>query len=213
MATTSPVGIYYRTQGEARPTDEAMALSLANSVNNAIGLVPVIPGSVTLGSGSGSVGTTGLITFSGASSLILNNCFTSTYRLYKIVWTMSGTATNDMFAQFRGGGTTVSTNYYGGAYYTNFAGTSGAVYTRSGGSNTFFGATGSETSFGEMTVSPNTTDGTTFKPHMSFLTYSRPAGSPAWGGCGANHTVATDSLVITPGSGNISGNIQVYGYR
>ena len=93
MATTSPAGIYYRTQAEVRPTDEAMALSLATSVNNAIGLVPIVPASVSVGSGTASVSSLGLVTFSGCSTVTVNGVFSSSYSNYRVV--MDGTIAAD----------------------------------------------------------------------------------------------------------------------
>lgn len=49
------------------------------------GLVPVIPSSVSVGSGTGSVSATGKITFSGATYVDVNDVFTSSYRDYQIM--------------------------------------------------------------------------------------------------------------------------------
>jgi len=53
--------------------------------DNTPGLRMVVPTSVAVGSGSGSVDTNGAVTFSGATSVSLNGCFSSTYQNYKIV--------------------------------------------------------------------------------------------------------------------------------
>jgi len=45
----------------------------------------VVPTSVAVGSGSSSVGTSGAVTFSGASSVSINGCFSSTYQNYRVV--------------------------------------------------------------------------------------------------------------------------------
>lgn len=112
MATTSPVGIYYRTQAEARPTDEAMALSLANSVNNAVGLVPIVPTSVTLSSGTASTGTTGLVTFTNTSAVTLNGVFTSQYQKYLISYDALDSGADALLARLSTGGTANSSATY-----------------------------------------------------------------------------------------------------
>lgn len=190
----------------------ATALELANSTTNRSGLVPVIPASISVSSGSGSVSSTGVITFSGVSSLTLNNCFSSTYRIYKIVYNIGGSGA-EILSQFRGGGSTVSTAYFGGSFVTQFQGTTGSNGARSNGSNMFIGRTGGETGFGEITVSPNSIEGSVFKPHLTYLAYSRPDGAAYYGGYGSNHSAATDSFIITASTGNFSGTITIYGYR
>lgn len=92
MATTSPAGIYYRTQAESRPTDEAMALSLANSVNNAIGLVPVVPSSVIVNTGTASVSAVGEVTYSGVGTLDITGVFSSRFRNYRLIAQAATTA-------------------------------------------------------------------------------------------------------------------------
>ena len=78
------------------------------------GLVPVVPTSVAVGSGSGSFNaTTGTVTFSGASSVSLNGVFTATYANYVIVNTVL-CATGGVYGTFRmrAAGTDVSTSTY-----------------------------------------------------------------------------------------------------
>jgi hypothetical protein len=53
--------------------------------DNTPGARLVVPTSVAVGSGSGSVDTSGAVTFSGASSVSLNGCFSSTYQNYRII--------------------------------------------------------------------------------------------------------------------------------
>lgn len=66
------------------------ATTLSGAIDNLnVGLTNVIPSgapAVVVGSGSASVNASGLVTFSGASSISLNNVFTSTYRDYYIMY-------------------------------------------------------------------------------------------------------------------------------
>jgi|GEM_PF-1961975 len=50
----------------------------------AVGTTRIIPASVVVGSGTGTVGANGVVTFSGASSISINTCFTTTYDFYAI---------------------------------------------------------------------------------------------------------------------------------
>ena len=71
--------------------------------------------------------------FSGATSVSVNNCFTSTYRNYLIVLDdlNSGGNATDVYIQWQYSTNTVqATNYYSGAYFMNSNGSSGN-YNRS----------------------------------------------------------------------------------
>jgi len=55
--------------------------------DNTPGMKMIVPSSVAVGSGSGSIATQGTVSFSSASSISLNSCFSSTYDSYKIMFT------------------------------------------------------------------------------------------------------------------------------
>lgn len=135
MATTSPVGIYYRTQAEARPTDEAMALSLANSVNNAIGLVPIVPTGIAVASGTGTVSATGQVNINGATSVKLYGVFSTAYKRYKIVLQGYSASSEWLNIRFVSGTTANSTSgYYFAGGYVN---TSSMAFQSSGAPATY----------------------------------------------------------------------------
>jgi hypothetical protein len=98
------------------------------------GLVQVVPTSVAVGSGSGSVDANGAVTFTGASSISLNGCFTSTYDNYRVFInldsTSSGTTSN---LRFRASGTDNSSSNY--AYVHRYLTTVNTTYTQ-GNANT-----------------------------------------------------------------------------
>jgi len=84
------------------------------------GLVPIIPTSVAVGSGSGSFdATTGTVTFSGASSVSTNGVFTATYANYMIVNTVlcaSGGVYGTLRMRAAGTDVTSSTYKYGQSF-------------------------------------------------------------------------------------------------
>ena len=76
------------------------------------GLAPIIPTSVAVGSGTGSVGATGLITFSGVSSVSINGCFTSAYTNYRVVARYTNASTlSALYCRLRASGTNATNNY------------------------------------------------------------------------------------------------------
>jgi hypothetical protein len=91
------------------------------------GLVQMVPTSISVGSGSGSVTGNGAISLSGASSVKVNGCFTADYDNYKIVVAGTNTSTGIAGASFKFVKSTVeaSSNYfYTFIYASNSAGPS-----------------------------------------------------------------------------------------
>jgi hypothetical protein len=86
---------------------------------NAMGLKNVVPTSVVVGSGSATTNANCTVTFSGATSISLNNIFSSTYSNYRIIFSQEiGTATTtDVLLRFRASGSDVSSSsyYYNGS--------------------------------------------------------------------------------------------------
>ena len=77
------------------------------------GLIPIIPSSVTLGSGTSSVSANGTVTFTGATSISLNSVFSSSYRHYRLVLdTPTVSANGNVFIRFRNGTTDDTTGVY-----------------------------------------------------------------------------------------------------
>ena len=120
MATTSPVGIYYRTNAESPTSLEAQSLALANSVNSAVGLVPIIPSSVTVSSGSASVNSNGKITFTSCTSFAVDGIFSANFDHYRIIYAVTGAYTQTHAYKFRTNGVDNSgANYYFQEFYAS----------------------------------------------------------------------------------------------
>ena len=78
------------------------------------GLAKIVPSSVAVGSGTGSANTTGTVTFSGASSVSLNNVFSSAYTKYRILIDATLSVNDGFYFRLRANGTDSTTGIYGG---------------------------------------------------------------------------------------------------
>lgn len=200
---------------ESRATtveSRATALETADATTNRAGLVPIIPPSVSVGSGTGSVDATGLVTFTGATAISLNSTFTSTYLNYLLVWDMTaGSSDVGVFVLFRTG-TTNDTSSYNYAYSES---TGASIVTSGGGplSSIRVGRNtgGSWGSGGQVEV---------YAP-FSTAHYSRAIGRTMdanYFGYGAGvfttSTKSHDGITITSGGATtLTGTLRVYGYR
>jgi hypothetical protein len=184
----------------------------------AAGLRMVVPTSVTVGSGSGSVNAAGLVTFSGASSVQLNGVFTSTYDNYKVllnVNSISSTGTNIINLRFGTNGTpNTNTDYSLKGVYVDSA------------AATFLLQDNASSAY--ITTTPNVT--TTemvavldiLNPFISQYTHFTGTGTGgrgyaatrynAYTGQFENTTSFTDFIAL-PAANNITGTIAVYGYK
>ena len=101
---------------------------------NAMGLKNVVPTSISVGSGSATVNSNGRVTFSSATSLSLNNVFSSTYTSYKIVLSAGAASTGTSISlRLRSSGADRSNSaYYFGGYFSREQGTTTGAWSSSG---------------------------------------------------------------------------------
>jgi hypothetical protein len=182
---------------------------------SAPGLRMVVPTSVAVGSGSGSVDAIGNVTFSGASSVSLNGCFTSTYDNYKVViYLTSSSGSNTLRFRTRVSGADLTTSTYRTlAYYANSA------------ANSFSGLESSSAgSYGALSysgVQGNAIEFDIFNPQIANYTHLRSSSTFAdstnmfhlSSGTVVNNTTSYDGFTIYPAAANIAGTIRVYGYK
>jgi hypothetical protein len=94
-------------------------------VTTGAGIVPIVPSFMNYGSGSGSISSNGLVTFTNASFLASNSFFTSAYNRYRVMLDIQSCSVND-YVYWRGvdaaTGNAVSPNSYN----------TGTVYQQSG---------------------------------------------------------------------------------
>jgi hypothetical protein len=181
------------------------------------GLVPIIPSSVAVGSGSASVDANGSIQFSGATSLSLNNVFTSTYRNYKVNIKLDGSTSGTVLRmRYRASGSDRTSNLY---FLTGFFNRStGATGSLGGASATTLdiGRINSNADARRSLVTLDISD-----PQIAAATintglfYGQDATSPIGGFVNSGFLSAdvNDGFTIYPDSGTMNGYVSVYGYR
>jgi hypothetical protein len=196
LTKTSASGTYL-TQSSASTTYAPVAAG---------GLVQIVPTSITATGGSGSISSTGAVSFTSASAIGINGCFTSTYDDYRIIFKLTaGTQTTRMRLRVAGADNTTSNYanqvYFGG--YTNSSANTGAT-----------GATSWPNSgAGELTVqtidimSPFTTANTTLH---TLYSHDANAGLRIYQ---FRANTSFDGISVFPDSGTISGSFVIYGYK
>jgi len=189
----------------------AAFLNLIGGFVNRQGLTAVIPTSVA---GSGvSLNAAGRVTFTTATAVNINGCFSSTFDNYVIVVDISATSANSI-PQFRlrlaGTDASGATDYYSNSLVGSGASTAAAAFS----TNLGYIATASlrETS-GELRL---------FEPALAAptrwtVTSMQHATTPVIqvGVFGGRHNLSTayDGITIYPSTGNITGTFRIYGYN
>jgi hypothetical protein len=176
-----------------------------------VGLVPIIPTSVTTVSGSASINsTTGVVTFTGVTTVNVDGVFSAAYNHYKILHVSSGASINtEVNMRMRASGSSYSTanQRSHAAYYQG----SGAVTVTGGESRDGLligwsqGAANSLNSHSVEVLNPfNTTRTTYISTHTSYVSGTAQGGVPT-------DSSYTGFALIT--GGTHSGTIKVYGYN
>lgn len=181
------------------------------------GLAKIVPTSVAVGSGSGSVDANGNVSFSGASSVSINGCFTSIYDNYRILLNVTAQTGDANFnARLRVSNSDNSSSSY------SYAG----IKVPTGGTLTLDATAG--TTLWKLGENYNTYDDfmnlsiDLFNPKATGNTKfnSQTFGGTTLGAYGTfiqsgvfNATDSFDSITFYPASGNINGTVRVYGYN
>jgi hypothetical protein len=149
--------------------------------------------------------------FSGATSVSINGCFTTTYRNYVIVIDNlnSGSNASDVYLQFQYSTNTVqATGYYSGAYYMQYNGTSGN-YNRSNSTSITMGQ------FTDLPAGIVVVNVTCVGASSQRAVWNGSANGSNSGGVsifGGNvDSLQTYTGIKISASNNISGNVTVYG--
>jgi hypothetical protein len=177
------------------------------------GLTQIVPSSVAVGSGSGSVSANGVVTVTGASTVSINDVFSNTYERYKIIASVTGSTTQtQLLFRLRVGGSDNSSTNYREQFFT------GDGSTASAGRDT------GRTSWEIGTIISgykNYLETDIGLPFQSFNTMGLTRVSDAitgnirvfFGGLGLDVTTSYTGFTLIANSGTMSGTISIYAYR
>ena len=173
----------------------------------AAGLRLVVPTSVAVGSGTGSVSAVGVVTFSGASNVSVNGCFNSTYDYYKVLFNFLPSASTDHSIQFRASGTNATTNYTYSGTRTN--GSTTTVFTASGNEIYFTSGSGAVNKSYSVEIFDVAKAASTRLISAGVHEQSLVVNMTGY------HTTATayDGFTFFTATGTMTGTIQIYGYK
>jgi hypothetical protein len=144
-----------------------------------------------------------------AASLIIDNCFTSTYENYRLI--VVGKASTDVYCkiQFRVGGVAAATNYAYQTFTVNGTSTVAASASAQTGGHLF----------ATNTDDTNASSIDLYKPNIAIATGYTAAslynsGTISYNFVSGRHSTATayDGFVIYPTTGTITASVYVYGY-
>jgi hypothetical protein len=147
--------------------------------------------------------------FSAQSAVSVDNCFTSTYKNYRVLINFTSSLTNELRMRFRvAGADNTTSNYSMGWQYQNIGGGTGAVGLVNGSyldlMDTVTGALGH---FYTLDIAdPQTSSYTMVNGHAAWAAYFANSGGYF------NAATVFDGLTVYPGSGDITGTISIYGY-
>lgn len=194
----------------------ATALELADSTTNKAGLIPIIPSSVSVTSGTASVASDGTITFSGASGIAIDGIFSSTFRNYRAMTDVTSVNNAICLWQGRVGGvTTTSANYYYNELYASSTSVGASGSGPSGGTTNGRAAymeAGTFTSVSMDIYSPQIASHTqTFSAHGRLSSGGTPVLVTNTGGC--QLTTQFTGINFSASAGTFGGTIKFYGYR
>ena len=180
-------------------------------VGAAPGLKLLVPTSVAVGSGTATIGTSGTVTFSGASSLSLNDVFNTTYDNYKFILNGTISAGAAIYLRYRISGTDNSTasSYISQALYVDGTSPSGARVTSD------------KATIGDFaTTFKNTIACEIFDPFLAVPTRLQSYNNwsynnSTWQSYFGFHNQSTSytGLTIYTSTGTFTGTVSVYGYK
>jgi hypothetical protein len=175
------------------------------------GLTLLIPSSVVVGSGSGSVSATGTVTFSGASSVSINDVFSATYDNYRIVFTGIASTGAGVHIRLRAAGTDNST---ASSYVRQIVDASASSITTSRSTDNKWDTAGITSGlvagyFYEM-IDPFKASATGY-----ILASIRNDGNAFFNPSAGTHnqTVSYDGFSLIASTGTFTGSVSVYGYN
>jgi hypothetical protein len=185
------------------------------NTEKSVGLVPIQPTSVVIATGSGAANSLGVVSFTGATAVSLNNVFSSNYSKYQIIiWdTVASTSTAvPLTYRFRASGTDLTSGYNWarmGYVGTGADSNSGVAQSSANLFNIVNHGTGASL---EMTLT-NPFSTSAIKNSIS-VGRGNTTGTGAYVSTAANETATQfDGITFFVSSTLFSGKLQVFGYN
>lgn len=196
------------------------ALELAGATTNKSGLVPIVPPTINIVSGTGSINSAGKVSFSNATSVELLNVFSSAYDTYRIIFQGTrGGAISIEYLHMRVGsysGVFTSANYAGG-FNGIESGYTATMNITNASAGTF--ALGSIANAGQyfsgeaLLANPYLADRTHIVSQMLGFQQGNAQGYNYSAGYQSDATSFPSIGLFSSGSKPITGTIQVFGYK
>lgn len=199
--------------GRARDIANVLSSSTNITLDSEMGLSLITPTSIAATGGSGSISTTGAVSFTSASAISLNGVFSSTYDNYRINFQpTAATGTDvDLLLYGRANGTNTTTNMASERiiqYSTTITGSE-----TSGGR--FGGISANYPTHAQYSIefkAPYLAQRTVWNSSGVYITNSGVPYQMLFAGY-IDLNTQFDGITFYPGSGTISGTVRVYGYR
>jgi hypothetical protein len=189
-------------------------MTRARDVATQGGLVQIVPTSVSVGSGSASVSSNGAITYTGITSITINNCFSAKYDNYRIVISNATQASAQGYLrwQLASGGTAISTTTYN--HERIYAqGTSLGALSGTGLTSAPFTAVGTVVNFAILELSnPFLATPTKGISQGNYSSPSTPFYSEYHTTYNSNST-SYDGLNLNLEQSTLTGTVRIYGYN
>jgi hypothetical protein len=188
-----------------------LTLASASSVYQTIattGLVDITPSTISVSGGSGSVSTTGAVSFTSASAISFNNVFSATYQNYKVIGNFTATTGNSNSCRLR----VSDTDNTASSYVRQVVAADSASLVASTLTTTFFDG------FWMGSTHPSCLEASFYSPFESIrtnvLTRSTQEGT-TYKQIGASHNVASSftGFTLIAASGTFSGTVRIYGFN
>jgi hypothetical protein len=196
----------------ARSRDISKVLSSNTNIalDSELGLSLITPTSIVATGGSGSISSTGAVSFTSASAISVVGCFTSTYDSYKIMYFSDISTSGRIRMRLLNNTTPLTTN----SYIRSQVSTNGSSPTQDSGSDTLWELSGYDSSTLSMTA--DLTIVNPFKAQQTLISGIHGNTSPRHLSISQNRqtdSTSFDGFQLISTSGTITGTIRVYGYR
>lgn len=174
------------------------------------GLVLVSPTTV---SGTGvSITGNGTVTFTSATVVNINGCFTSEFDQYRLMLSYTGSASGATTLRVRAAGTDLTTSTYKwiSPYWQAIVGGGPGVDQSNSDTSINFAFSGAVRSLATYDVADPFQAQNTVFTGLQVDNRATLVGTTRWSV--VNNTTSYDGFSLTPPSGNITGTIRIYGY-